>query len=125
MHVGTKPSENTERCIIASEDWDGYADNTIFKENIFYAVQPSEFRLTKSTRNTFAGNYYLGVFKSMPADAEKHSESKLYESLIMKEQDGILNLMEKIEIANGEASVTIVNKKAIGDFFIKMKKGNN
>jgi hypothetical protein len=123
LHVNDKPSSSVERCIIASEDWDGYADKTTFTENIFYATQPSMFRLTKSTNNIFSGNYYLGNFAGKPIDKIGKGKSSVYESLIKNDHDGdkpLDSLMEKIEIADGTAYVTVVNKKAIEEFFVKM-----
>ena len=52
--------------------------DTIFKENIFFAPQESEIRLTKSTNNIFDGNYYLGNFIGKPADKSAKDASAYY-----------------------------------------------
>lgn len=120
LHVNKKPSANTERCIIASESWDGYSDNTTFSENVFYVAEPSAFRLTQSTNNVFSGNYYLGSFVSMPEDKTKYTKSALYESLLKKDSSGfqmLSPLMEKVVIADGASSVTVVSKEKVENFF--------
>ncbi len=66
LHVNPKTEPFIDRSIITSDSWDGYADSTVFRENVFFVPQESEIRLNRSTRNTFDGNYYLGNIKDGP-----------------------------------------------------------
>lgn len=127
LHVNIKPSATVERCIVASENWDGYASNTNFTENVFYVPQQSEFRLTKSTNNTFSGNYYIGNFKNIPQDDKGQNQSTFYNSMIEKDSTGFESLSflrKKLEIADGNAEITVIDKEAIESFFVKMKNEN-
>jgi hypothetical protein len=123
LHIGVKPGTNIDRKIITSDSWNGFADSTIIKENIFYTPESSEFNLTESTNNTFEGNYYLGSFKGMPTDKSGKSESTVYQLLLEKGQTGfeaLAHLFHKVEIGDGTAVITVVNKKAIEELFVKM-----
>jgi len=53
IHANLKPSDIIDRTMITSDSWDGYADNTCFRQNIYYAAEPSRFDFTSSTRNAF------------------------------------------------------------------------
>lgn len=124
LHVNPKSATNVDRSIITADSWGGYADNTTFKENVFYVPQPSEIRMTESTNNTFTGNYYLGTFIGQPNDTEKKTSSSIYEDILKKDPTGfnsLAHLLEKVEIGDGAAYVTVVNKKAITAFFSDMK----
>lgn len=125
LHVNMKPDALTDRSIITSDSWDGYADNTHFSENIFYAQETLKFNLTQSTNNIFEGNFYLGTFLQKPEDKKEKTSSKLYEALLKKDTEGfesLVPLMEKVLIADGAAYVTVVNKEAIKAFFVKQTK---
>ena len=123
LHVNVKPEAFVYRKMIVSDDYAGYANNTRFSENIFYTPENSEFDLTKSTHNIFEGNFYLGSFKGKPNDATGKTGSAVYQSLLEKDPTGFESLaflFEKIEIGDGAAFVTAVNKKAVEEFFKTM-----
>ena len=125
LHMNAKPEADikVDRRIIVSNSWDGFANNTYFKENVFYTTEQSEFDLTESTNNNFDGNYYLGAFKGKPVDKNGKYQSDVYKELLEKDPTGfnsLAPLLEKVEIGNGAAYITAVNKKAIEDFFSKM-----
>jgi hypothetical protein len=127
LHVNPKPAANIDRSILTMDSWDGYANNTTFIENIFYAPESSEIRLYKSTNNTFDGNYFLGTYKGIPQDKNAKKQSPLYDSLLLKDNkgfDALKPLMKKVEIADGEAYVTVVDKEAIETFFHTLKEAN-
>ena len=111
--------------MVTADSWGGYADNTTFTENVFYAPEPSAFNLTKSTRNTFDGNYYLGSFSGKPKDSQGHVTSGYYSSFLEKKTEGfstLLHLLEEVEVGDGAATIKVVKKEAIHDFFEKMKQ---
>lgn len=124
LHVGIKPEAHVDRKMIISDSWSGFANNTNIKDNLFYTPEISEFYLTESTNNTFDGNYYLGAFKNKPNDRNGKNESAIYQSLLEKGSTGfeaLASLLEKVEIGDGAAYVTTVNKKAIENFFTQLK----
>lgn len=45
LHVNPKTASFIDRSIITSDSWDGYANNTIFKENIFLLLRNRRFVL--------------------------------------------------------------------------------
>lgn len=123
LHVGVKPAKHIEKKMVTSNSWGGYADSTIFKENLFYAAEPSEFNLTQSTRNIFEGNYYLGTFKAKPEDNRGYNTSVYYSSLTEQESEDLFlsSLFEEIEVGDGAAILRAVRKEAIHLFFERMK----
>ena len=125
LHANVKPTRHIDRKMVTADSWGGYADNTTFTENVFYVPEPSAFNLTKSTRNTFDGNYYLGSFAGKPEDKQGHDTSDYYSSLLEKYPEGfgaLSHLFEEVEIADGAATIKAVKKEAIHDFFEKMKQ---
>lgn len=78
VHANVKPAAHIDRTMITSDSWDGYADDTSFKQNIFYAAEPSRFSMTASTNNLFEGNWYLGHYRQLPADQTGHTASETY-----------------------------------------------
>lgn len=128
LHIGMKPTAEVDRKVITSDSWGGYADNTTFRDNVFYAParQPSAFNLTKSTNNLFEGNYYLGTFKEKPKDALQRESSIYYAALAGKNADGPLMLsflFEEIEVGDGTAVMRAVKKEIIHDFFKQLETG--
>ena len=124
LHVNPKTASFIDRSIITSDSWDGYANNTIFKENIFFAPQESEIRLTKSTNNIFDGNYYLGNFIGKPADKSAKDASAYYYSCISKDPmgfDSLSFLLDTVIVGDGAAVLKVVSKDAIHRFFEDMK----
>jgi hypothetical protein len=125
LHVNTKPLPSIDRSMITSDSWGGYANNTRIVENVFYTPETSTFKFSKSTNDCFDGNYYLGTFKGKPKDENGRDKSAYYKKLLEKDPEGFgmfTSLMRKVEIADGAAHVMVVNKKAIEDFFVKMKE---
>lgn len=61
----------------------------------------------------------------MPDDKTGKTISPFYEQLLKKDSRGfqaLVPFMKKVEIANGEAEVTVVDKQAIEHFFNEMGK---
>lgn len=70
LHSSPKLAQDADRTMICADSWDGYADSTTITRNIFYTAEPSQFNMTKTTRNLFLHNWYLGEYRQLPADAE-------------------------------------------------------
>lgn len=123
LHVNPKTEPFIDRSIITSDSWDGYATRTTFSENIFYAPEPTEIRLTGSTDNIFSGNYFLGTFRNLPADAHAHHTSDLYNRLISRDPCGFTSLdflFDSVIVGDGAAVLRSVNPAAIESLFQKL-----
>ena len=124
LHVNPKPTPYVDRSIITADFWDGYADQTTFRENVFYVPQESAFRLTQSTHNLFEGNFYLGTYENKPDEETGKTASCYYQSVISKDPTGFSSLsflFDTMVIGDGAAVLKVVNKEAIHEFFEEMK----
>ena len=125
LHVNPKTEPFIDRSIITSDAWDGYADSTVFRENVFFVPQESEIRLNRSTRNTFDGNYYLGNIKGRPEDPNGRNVSDYYNRCISKDPSGFNSLsflFDTVVIGNSSAILKAVNRDTIHRFFETMKE---
>lgn len=123
LFVGEKPDNfEVDKSIINSDNWGGYADNTLFKENVFYVMEPSTIKLSKSTNNQFEGNYYLGTFINLPDDSKGRNRSLFFSSYTKRDEKRIIGLLLKdTVIGDGAASLKTIDKDKIESFFYKMK----
>lgn len=118
--VGVKPADSIDRSIITSDSWGGFADNTVFKENVFFTPEVSAFRMTKSTQNSFEGNQYYGQFKGAPLDesgkfvVDTNQFEKDYREKVSK-------VFSKKTIADGNAVITYVDKEKINVIFVYLR----
>lgn len=123
LHINPKPEKFIDRSIITSDNWDGFADSTLFEENVFFVPESSAFRLTNSTDNIFSGNYYLGSFIDKPVDTHGRDQSSFYQSLIDSDITGFSSLdflFDHIPVGDGRAVLKAVNPERIEAFFTKM-----
>lgn len=124
LHVNPKAEPFIDRSIITSDSWDGYADSTMFQENIFYVPQESTIRLTESTNNQFNGNYYLGPILNKPSDPSGHTVSDYYNETIRKDPTGFNSLdflFDTVIVGDGATVLKAVNADRIHQFFNDMK----
>lgn len=125
LHTGKKLWKYGDHTLITSNHWGGYADSTLFRENIFYASEPSAFQLTQSTNNKFENNYYFGIFAEKPNESHCHENSAYYNSLIGKHanaKESLDFLFEKVTIGNGAATMMAVRPENIHELFENLKK---
>lgn len=124
IHVNAKPDADIDRTLITSDSWDGYADSTIFRNNLFYVAEQSRFRLTESTHNLFVGNWYLGKYEQQPVDGQKRTKSALYVNEVLNPDAngyvGLLKLMDERVI--GGTTHHFVNAERIKDFFERLEE---
>lgn len=124
VHLNVKDGKKTGRTMITSDSWDGYADSTRFRQNVFYAAEPSRFDFTRSTNNTFSDNVYIGVFSGMPEKASGTSPAKYYEENVLEKggtgYDGLHELMTQKEVKGHKCH--FINKEAIESFFESLRK---
>lgn len=120
LHANRKPNVAVDRRFIASTSWGGYSNDTWISGNVFYAPEPLGFDFSHSTDNRIEGNYYLGETQLVEADSAAKRASRRYERLIRRDRSGygsLSRLMRQVEIADGAAHVTVVDKEAIEKFF--------
>lgn len=119
VHANVKPAANMDRTMITSDSWDGFADDTSFKQNIFYAAETSQFSMTESTNNLFEGNWYLGSYKQLPVDEKAHTACETYQKEVLDiDPDGykgLQKLMKSRVVCGVEGH--FVDKEAIESFF--------
>jgi hypothetical protein len=123
LHANQNPVEGMDNCVIASDSWGGYSDNTRYLNNVFYAASPYTFRFSKSTNDLFRGNYFLGEFTHRPTDKKARTKSAYYESLLQGDPGGFgmaESVLSTRTIANGQAVLHYVNPKAIKKLFKKL-----
>ena len=119
VHANAKPAADTDRSMIVSDNWDGYAERTTFSRNIFYAAEPSRFDLTRSTDNAFSGNWYLGTYAALPDDPEAKTACPQYEEQVLAAgrdgYRGLERLMTPCDVCG--TSFLFVDKERIEAFF--------
>lgn len=124
IHLNEKPSEAIDNRMYVSDSWDGYADSTFVRGNLFYAAAASHLELEKTTNNFFSGNYYLGKCTPLPEDASAQRASSLYEQEIIAGDptgfETLARLMEEREIC-GE-KILLVSPRKIEDFFRRLRE---
>ena len=120
IHNKVKAAPEIDRSMIISDDWTGYADRTLIKENIFYSPEVSRFDLGKSTNNTLTGNYYVGKYDKLPNEKNIQTLAKPFVEIIENPgTDGLMQFLDSVEIAGG-ATCRFVNKEKIEAFFNKV-----
>ncbi len=124
IHANAKPTASCDRTMICSDSWDGYADNTQFTDNIFYSAEESRFQMTKSTRNTFQHNWYLGKYEDQPADGAGQTSSRCYEERITGTDAQGYTALEALMTPTLHYGVEghTVDKEKIEQFFRTMNK---
>lgn len=116
-----KATPDVDRSMVISDDWNGYADSTFIKENIFYAPELSRIDMTQSTNNFFEGNYYIGAYTKLPEDKGVKQLSASCRKLIEDTgTNGLMLLMDSVSIAGNEIC-KFVDKIKIEHLFNDLK----
>lgn len=123
IHLNTKANDSIDNSMITSDTWNGYADSTFIRGNVFYAAEPSGFTMTKSTHNVFEGNYYLGRFNPKPDDKGGKKLSSRYKRMVLDVDPagykGLQKLMKPRMVCGVEGY--FVDKGLIEAFFKDMQ----
>lgn len=144
IHANKKKSDDEFRLMVRMSARREFTINPTFKENVFYASEPSEFMISDKDF-TFDGNWYLGeadfswtvAVKATPGtgtptgkktqdyDKKAHFASSVYQSKVLDvDPEGykaLQNLlMEKREV--GGRDHYFIKKEAIEAFFADMNK---
>lgn len=119
IHANHKPFDTVDCTMITSDSWDGYADSTCFRQNIYYAAEPSRFDFTSSTRNIFEENIYIGQFKNQPESQKNKKAENIYTEKVLKESadgyKGLHCLMDSVKLK--EHTLHYINPEGIKTFF--------
>lgn len=119
IHLNKKAAKDIDRTMVTSDFWDGYADSTCFRQNIFYAAELSRFDLTQSTHNLFSENIYIGKFESIPEEYKSSHAEAYYKEKILKQDSlgyiGLSNLLIEKEV--NEYKCYFVDKDKVTAFF--------
>jgi len=110
------PNLRLDRTMIESDNWIGDADSTFVNGNFFYAHGRSRFSLGNSTNNGFSGNYYLGLYESLPIDLTGMTEP-LANSKSLKDSTLFMGMFETRKITDENVIGKFVKKEAIRSFF--------
>lgn len=127
IHSNHRGNNDIDRSLIVSDSWDGYANNTTFRENIFYTADIGDFDLTESINNIFHSNWYIGLYKSYPKDEKAKKVSDIYTKLILDyDSNGYIGLQKLMseKIICGE-NFFFVDKNKIESFFNTMDNESN
>lgn len=120
FHVNPKAEPWMDHNMITSDNWEGYANNTAFTENLFFAPEAMGFNLTKSTCNFFDGNMYFGLFKEIPEDSNPRTDPSLYLEILDQDSSGKKSLdflLDSIVVGDGAALLRTINPNSIEYFF--------
>lgn len=120
IYINSKASEKIDRRILVSDNYGGFADQTTFKENIFYTAEHSTFDIGDSTQDMFEGNFYLGTFYNIPDDKNYKKELPGYQNYNKNDPFDFTffdSLLTTYKIASNTEEIQIVNKKAIERHF--------
>lgn len=124
VHSNIKPAKDIDRTMIVSDSWGGYADSTIFRQNIFYASETSGINLTESTQNVFDGNWFLGEFQNRPENHDIKSAIAIYQERVLdidpRGYGGLHALMKVCSVSTVEG--LFVDSTAIESLFEALDK---
>ncbi len=67
LYITSKPA-GVDSALLEISDWAGFADSTVFANNIFYAKGKVKYRLNKGNRIIFENNIYYGTHIDRPKD---------------------------------------------------------
>ena len=123
VHNKKKADSKIDKSMIVSDDWVGYANRTVIKENIFYTPETSRISMTKSRNNKFQGNYYVGRFSGLPSENPRKTLPDEDKELVSNPgEDGLMQFMDSVTIANN-AKCYFVNKQKVEEFFDNVVTG--
>lgn len=91
-----------------------------FQSNLFYVAEPSELRLSRSTRNFFDGNFFLGIFRGLPEADTTRRDSELYARIAASDPCGHSSLdflFDSVVVGDGAAVMQAVNAEAMERLF--------
>ena len=102
--------------MLQADSWNGFADSTIIKQNLFFASGESSFKMNHSTHNYFCDNYYIGNYQNLPYDSDSNYYHDNSISPFSNRFERIQYLLIVKKVGNGSAFGHFINKDAMIDF---------
>ncbi|KAA5549154.1 right-handed parallel beta-helix repeat-containing protein [Adhaeribacter rhizoryzae] len=96
----TRRSAGMDSTLINLDTWHGYADSTLFANNIFYVAGGVKYLYGQSSRNFFQNNLYFGRHHSQPHDPNGILAAPGFKSGTLKENVGFAALTGFGVVAN-------------------------
>ncbi|MBC8052204.1 MAG: right-handed parallel beta-helix repeat-containing protein [Sphingobacteriaceae bacterium] len=100
FYINSK-ARNVDSALIDITDWQGFADSTVFANNIFYANTAVKYRLSKGTRTIFENNIYYGRHLDKPKDSFAIVDDPVF---LIKEQIGLPGLKSALNFRISQKS---------------------
>lgn len=118
VHLNTKESPDIDNSMIVSDCWGGFADSTVFRQNLLYSSDNSKISLTRSTNNIWEENFFIGKFDSIPEGRNERLIDFYKNNVLTTDKNGYdfyHNLMDvhRIKHINGH----VINKDKIESFW--------
>ena len=108
--------------MVISDFWDGYADSTCFRQNVFYTAEVSRFDLTHSTNNLFDENIFVGKFENLPKKGTASDGMLFYKKMVLERDSlgyrALRDLLAEKEVKTYKCS--FVDKEKIERFFTSL-----
>ncbi len=80
--VKPKTSGGIDRMLIKMENWGGpWPERTVFRNNIFYSLDSSQFSIGQAIATTFSGNTFYGTFENIPVDTTAITKDPMFECI--------------------------------------------
>ncbi len=119
-----RPS-HTDSTLVAMDNWGGYADSTLFANNIFYTEGTVDYDMGKSTRNFYESNIYYGQHLNKPATPGEIAERPKFRSYPMKAPEGFSALKAFMLLSGGSGHKgKMIERGGVRDFFGNMIPAN-
>ena len=123
--------DSTDRTMLESDSWEGFADSTLIKGNIFVASGKSRFKMEKSTHNRFEANDYLGQYDHLPEDEDQANRDRTGRLITFFKQEAAAGpqklraLFTAGAVGDGAALGCFVNKDSVIGFFRHLSADQN
>jgi hypothetical protein len=117
--VKPKASAGIDRTLIKMENWGGpWPEKTVFRDNIFYSPDSSQFAFGQDIATTFSGNTFFGSFKNLPPDAQAIYKDPLFECIPQDHhRAAILKCLRLLQQSPGKEAGVDLNAEAFKQFF--------
>jgi hypothetical protein len=117
--VKPKTSAGIDRTLVKMENWGGpWPENTVFRNNIFYSLDSSQFSFGQDIATIFSGNTFYGSFKDRPADASAIDKDPLFECIPQHhERAAIQKCLRLLPQSTSKGNGVDVSAEAFKTFF--------
>ena len=117
--IKPKHSDTIDRTLIKMENWGGpWPENTVFRNNIFYSLDSSQFTFGQDIATTFVGNTFYGSFTKLPADAQAIYSDPLFECIPQDHhRSAIPKCLQLLQQSPAKGNGVDVNSEVFRRFF--------